>query len=60
MKFRITVQETVIVTYDVVEIEAETEEKAYDIAEEMRVQDQLGKPTEAVDDVDYYAEDADE
>lgn len=53
-KFTICVQETVIVTYDEVEIEASSLAEAERIAEEMRVQGDLGTPTEAVEAVDYY------
>jgi hypothetical protein len=53
MKYKVIVQETVCVTYDEVEVEAADEEAAEKIAEEMRVQDQLGEPTEAVEAIDY-------
>ncbi len=47
-KFNITVQETVVVTYQTVEVEAENQRDAEKIAEELRVQGELGEPTQAV------------
>ena len=53
-KFRIRVVETVTMDYDTVEIEAETEEAADEIAEEMRCQGSLGPPRFiSVDEIDY-------
>jgi hypothetical protein len=52
-RFKITVVESVRVIYDEVEIDAEDEDEAQQIAEEMRVQGTLGTPCEEVDDVDY-------
>lgn len=52
-KYTVTVTEAVTVTYDPVEIEAVDEQDAIAQAEEMRVQGDLGTPTEAVDDVAF-------
>jgi hypothetical protein len=52
-KFKITVVETVRVIYDEVDIEADNQDEAEQIAEEMRINGELGTPCEAVDDVDY-------
>lgn len=51
--YQVRVTEDVTVHYPMVEIEASSEDEARDIAEEMRVQGQLGDPhsNETVDDV---------
>lgn len=43
-KFRVIVTEEVTMKYDVAEIEAETEEEACEIAEDMRCSGALGEP----------------
>jgi hypothetical protein len=56
MKYRITVVEVVHESYLAVEIEAETEEEAITIAEEMRVQGELPEDNAATVDVDFDVE----
>jgi hypothetical protein len=52
-KFKIKVVEEVTATYAHVEIEADSYDQACEIAEEMRVQGELGDPQESVDEVFY-------
>ena len=52
MKFRVVVIETVSARYDAAEIEAETEDEANNIAEDLRCQGGLGEAQESVDDVE--------
>lgn len=52
-KYTVRVVESVTAYYHKVTIEAGNEEEAEKIAEEMRVQGDLGLPREDVDDVDY-------
>jgi hypothetical protein len=56
LKFTCRVYEDVTVRYPDVEIEAETEEEAHEIAEEMRAQGELGDPHSysSVEDVNIY------
>lgn len=53
-KFKVRVVEEVTMAYDAVEIEAETDNEAQDLAEEMRCSGALGKAQfVSVDDIDY-------